>query len=127
MSQLETLDRFTQETRHFMRAPDAFFDAWKRGVKIAGPQWFGDGTRDGLQRATKKWDLCPRCDAITDAFGVLSSGERMFLAAMVSIYSGYDGGALLRRCDFEGLCDLGGLDLERRQVIVDLLLNYTGW
>jgi hypothetical protein len=123
----EVLDRFAQETQHFMRAPDAFLEAWKRGVTIAGPQWFGDGTRDGVQRATRKWDLSPRCYAINDNFGVLSGGERMFLAAMVSIYSGADGGNLLRRCGFEGLCDLGGLDLQRRQVIADLLLNYSGW
>jgi hypothetical protein len=64
---------------------------------------------------------------INDAFGVLSSGERMFLAAMVSFYSGEDGGPLLRRCQFEGLCDLGGLDLQRRQVIADLVMNYAGW
>jgi len=34
---------------------------------------------------------------------------------------------LLKRCDFEGLADLGRLDLQRRQVIADLVLNYHGW
>jgi len=126
-SETAILDRFTQESQHYLRAPNAFLQAWKRGVEIAGPQWFGDGTRDGVQRAVRKWDLCPRVSAINDNFGVLSGGERMFLAAMVSFYNGYDGGQLLRRCGFEGLCDLGGLDLERRQVIADLVLNYAGW
>ena len=51
----------------------------------------------------------------------------MFLSAMVSFYNAREGAAMLRRCGFEGLSDLGGLDLERRQVISDLMLNYTGW
>jgi hypothetical protein len=123
----EILDRFTQESQHYLRAPDAFFKAWKRGVEIAGPQWFGDGTPDGLQRAVKKWDLCPRVDRINKALGVLSGGERMFLSAMVSFYNAHDGGKLLGRCGFEGLSDLSGLDLQRRQVVADLVLNYAGW
>ena len=51
----------------------------------------------------------------------------MFLSAMVSFYNTDEGGALLKRCQFEGLADLGGLDLERRKVIADLLLHYHGW
>ncbi|MCY1391815.1 hypothetical protein D3C76_297790 [compost metagenome] len=35
--------------------------------------------------------------------------------------------ALLKRCGFDGRSDLGGLDLERRKVIADLALNYSGW
>jgi hypothetical protein len=123
----EILDRVARERAHFARAPDAFFAVWQRGVRIAGPQWFGDGTPDRLQHALTKWDLCPRLDGILDAFGVLSSGERMFLAAMVSFYNARDGGELLGRCGFAGLADLSGLDLERRQVIADLVLNYIGW
>ena len=34
---------------------------------------------------------------------------------------------MLKRCGFEGLSDLGGLDLERRKVVADLTLNYNGW
>jgi len=58
---------------------------------------------------------------------VLSSGQRMFLSAMASFYNSREGGALLKRCGFEGLSDFGGLDLERRKVIADLTLHYTGW
>ena len=88
---------------------------------------FGDGTREGLQRATTKWDLRPKLLMLNDALGVLSSGQRMFLSAMVSFYNSREGGAMLKRCGFEGLSDLGGLDLERRKVIADLTLNYNGW
>lgn len=34
---------------------------------------------------------------------------------------------MLKRIGFEGLADLGGLDLERRKVIAQLVLNYSGW
>ena len=64
---------------------------------------------------------------LNDALGVLSSGQRMFLSAMVSFYNSREGGAMLKRCGFEGLSDFGGLNLERRKVIADLTLNYNGW
>ena len=73
------------------------------------------------------WDLRPNLLMLNDALGVLSSGQRMFLSAMVSFYNAREGGAMLKRCGFEGLSDLGGLDLERRKVIADLTLNYNGW
>lgn len=123
----DVLDLIALEDLHFSQAPEAFFQAWKRGAEIAGHAWFGDGTREGLQRATTKWDLRPNMLMLNDALGVLSSGQRMFLSAMVSFYNAREGGAMLKRCGFEGLSDFGGLDLERRKVIADLTLHYNGW
>ncbi|MDA8454324.1 hypothetical protein M4R22_06080 [Acidovorax sp. GBBC 3334] len=123
----EIIEQFVQEQRHFTAAPEAFFQAWKRGAEIAGHEWFGDGTPEGLQQATSKWDLRPNLLAVGDALDVLSGGQRMFLSAMVSFYNAREGAAMLRRCRFEGLADFGGLDLPRRQVIADLVLNYVGW
>lgn len=110
-----------------LNGPHAFFRAWKRGVELAGPALFGKGTRENFERALSKWDLCPNMDAIIDAIGVMSSGEKVFLAAMVSFYNAEEGGALLRRVGVYGFADLGGLDLERRRIIADLMMNYTGW
>lgn len=123
----EVSDQLERELAHFDQAPCAFFQAWKRGIEIAGAQWFGDGTREGLARARNKWDLRPDMLMVGDALGVLSSGERMFLSAMVSFYNAREGAAMLKRCGFEGLSDLGGLDLQRRKVIAELVLNYDGW
>ncbi|EMV8748361.1 TPA: hypothetical protein PXD14_000412 [Pseudomonas aeruginosa] len=123
----EVVEQIAQEQRHFAVAPDAFFKAWKRGVQIAGPQWFGEGTLDGLNKAQDKWDLCPDVPRISKAIGVMSGGERMFLAAMVSFYNERKGGALLTRCGFHGLADFSGLDLQRRKVIAELVLHYSGW
>ncbi|OWB27307.1 hypothetical protein ACQR5S_20150 [Xanthomonas oryzae pv. oryzicola] len=123
----EIVEQLVQEQRHFTAASEAFFQAWKRGAEIAGHEWFGDGTQEGLQQATSKWELRPNLLAVGDALGVLSGGQRMFLSAMVSFYDAREGAAMLRRCRFEGLADFGGLDLPRRQVLADLVLNYVGW
>lgn len=123
----DVLDQIAREILHFDNAPAAFLEAWKRGVQIAGVEWFGDGTLEGLQNAKTKWELRPNVLRLNDALGVLSSGQRMFLSAMVSFYNASEGGAMLKRCQFEGLADLGGLDLERRKVIAELTLHYDGW
>ena len=65
----EVVDQIVREERHFSAAPQAFFEAWKRGVEIAGPQWFGDGTREGLNQAKSKWDLRPDMLRLNDALG----------------------------------------------------------
>jgi len=122
-----TLEQIEREQQHFELAPHEFFQAWKRGVAIAGHTWFGNGTQEGLSSAVCIWDLCPRMADIDDHLDVMSRGERLFLAAMVSFYNAHDSVPLLKRCDFEGLADLGRLDLERRKVIADLILNYHGW
>ncbi|MFC4250338.1 hypothetical protein [Sinimarinibacterium flocculans] len=123
----ETVDKIAQERSHFATAPSAFFQAWKHGVAIAGPRLFGDGTRESWERSNDKWDLCPNTSLIKRSIGAMSSGEKVFLAAMVSFYNSRDGGALLKRAGVEGLADLGGLDLGRRQVIAALILHYNGW
>src|SRR3546814_15899051 len=81
------------EQAHFDAAPQAFFEAWKRGAQIAGHEWFDDGTREGLQRATTKWDLRPNMMMLIDALVVLSSVQRMFLSALVSSYHSREGGS----------------------------------
>ena len=45
----EVLDQIELEHQHFAAAPQAFFEAWKCGARIAGAEWFGDGTPEGLQ------------------------------------------------------------------------------
>ncbi|MCC4595462.1 hypothetical protein NRY95_05690 [Xanthomonas campestris pv. phormiicola] len=123
----DVADQLVQELAHFDQAPSAFFQAWKRGAACAGARWFGAGTQAGLEQATSKWDLCPNVLLINDALGVFSPSERMFLSAMVSIYDTRDGGKMLNRAGFKGLADFSGLDLPRRKVIADLILNYNGW
>src|SRR5690606_15180967 len=104
-------DEIARTNQHFSTAPLAFLHAWKRGVELVGPSLFGKGTQACLDQAADKWDLCPNVDTISNIIGVMSSGEKVFLAAMVSFYNSKDGGALLKRVGVHGLADLGGLDL----------------
>lgn len=115
------------EREHFSRAPSAFFQAWKQGVALAGSHLFGIGGRADLEHATEKWDLCPKLEMIDHAIGVMSSGEKVFLAALVGFYNADEGGRLFKRVGVQGLSDLGGLDLKRRTIIAALILNYNGW
>ncbi len=127
MSEQAVFDEIAATQQHFSKAPLAFFRAWKRGVELAGHELFGNGTRECLELAADKWDLRPNVAFIRKTIGAMSSGEKVFLAAMVSFYNANDGGALLKRVGVNGLADLGGLDLERRRIIATLILNYTGW
>ncbi|EKF73317.1 hypothetical protein A11A3_14170 [Alcanivorax hongdengensis A-11-3] len=127
MNNQAMLEQIAISDHHFSQAPEAFFRAWKRGVQLLSPTLFGLGTKAHVDQAEDKWELCPNLEVIDQAIGVMSSGERVFLAAMVSFYNANIGGVLLKRVGVHGLSDLGGLDLEHRQVIADLVLNYTGW
>ena len=123
----ETLHTIHQEQTHAHQAPALFFDAWKQAVHLAGPHLFGGGTATAIATASNIWDLCPNVPLITTAIGVMSSGERVFLVALVSFYNAHDGGKLLKRIGIEGLADLGPLDLKRRRLIAALILSYEGW
>ena len=120
-------NELAREHAHFTDAPAAFLRAWKQGVELAGVRFFGNGTRRDLDVATRKWDLCPNLTLIDNAINVMSPGEAIFLASLVSFYDSEDGGRLLRRVGVDGLSDLGRLDLKHRTIIADLLLHYTGW
>lgn len=129
---LDTLEEaarqdIAQEIEHFSHADAHFLAAWKRGVLLAGPQYFGTRVRADVDLAASKWELRPRMDLIAHAIGVMSPGEQRFLAAMTSLYNSEDGGRLLRRSGFHGFADLGGLDFKRRTILAALILSYNGW
>jgi hypothetical protein len=127
----EMLEQFRREQEesdaHFTVAAGRFFDAWKQAAMLAGPVYFGDGTREAVENAKDKWALAPNGAVILDAFGVLSSGERTFLAALYSFYNSDDSVLLWEKAGIRGFADRSGLDLGRRKLIAELLLNYVGW
>jgi hypothetical protein len=81
---------------------------------LAGPVYFGNGTSESVENAKDKWALAPNGAVILDAFGVLSSGERTFLAALYSFYKSDDSVLLWEKAGIRGFADLSGLDLVRR-------------
>jgi hypothetical protein len=104
-----------------------FFKPGSVVLKLPVPNGSAMAPPKGCNKPPANGICVPNILILNDALGVLSSGQRMFLSAMVSFYNAREGGAMLKRCGFEGLSDLGGLDLERRRVIADLVLNYNGW
>ncbi|WP_454868429.1 hypothetical protein [Pseudomonas farris] len=116
-----------QVPTHFEGTAAAFLYAWKQGVALAGPTFFGDGTQVGLNNANCRWDLRPNLLMINNAISVLSDNERIFLAALVSFYDTEAGGALLNQVGVRGLADFGVLDPERRDVIASLVIHHHGW
>jgi hypothetical protein len=87
MNEQAIFDEIARNDQHFSQAPHAFFHAWKRGVELVGPVLFGNGNRESLDLAVEKWDLCPNVALIKKAVGAMSSGEKVFLAALVSFYN----------------------------------------
>lgn len=124
---IDTPQSLHDELVQAQRSPTAFFITWRQGVRLAGMYYFGDGTAEGYDRADCLDDLSPNLERISHSLGVLSSGERIFLAAMVSFYNAQDGGKLLGEVGVQGLADLCRLDMKRRQIIATLLLSYEGW
>lgn len=105
----------------------AFFDAWTRGVEIAGPRWFKRDTW-GATGGPSKWDYAPDYDAIEQSLGVLSTGEAAFLASMCSFYSPTGGRELMERLELGSPGSIAAvLDESRRRVIADLIISYSGW
>lgn len=113
------------EEAHFSQAPAAFFHAWRRGVRLAGIELFGNGTEHGFAKANNLSDLRPRLMDINDAIRLMSASQKVFLAAMVSFDNPDEGAVLLRRVEFHGLSNFGRLGLEQRRVLTALILNYT--
>ena len=111
-----------------MSGHDKFFDAWLRGVQLAGFNWFGEGGEEPPSRCVDKWDLRPRYDDIEPALGWLSSGEAAFLAALYSFYNPDVGAEMLAKLGAGSVGQLAAtLDPARRQIIADLLISYAGW
>lgn len=131
VSQLSSLPvssyKQTDQAQDLASTSAAFLYAWKQGVALAGPTYFGDCTKNSVQHAKCRCDLRPNLLVINHTFQVLSTNERIFLAAMVSFYDLVEGNALLNQVGFLGLANLGPLDQERRDVIASLVMHYHGW
>ena len=108
-------------------SPEQFFQAWKKAVLLAGPRYFGIECRSDTNMTRSKWDLCPDVPLIESAIGVMSHGEQVFLAALVSFYNDETGGRLLQRVGVRGLADFSLLDTQRRMLLATLFIHYSSW
>lgn len=132
-----TLARIRKERErvmeHYDSAPGRFLEAWKQGVTKAGPRFFK--TKEGytpatVEAATDKWQLIPNWEYVNENIGVLSTGEKVFLATLCSFYNG-DWGHQLIEEHGQGYVSVGDianrLELDESHIITQLMLNHTGW
>ncbi len=111
----------------YLAREQAFFDWWKRGVELAGYHYFGDGTKQGFDSATRKNDLRPVSEKIEKSIGLISDGEVAFLTAMYCFYNDFKGSELSAKGGVRSIGNLMVLDIARREVIAGLLISYCGW
>lgn len=104
-----------------------FLDAWKRGVRLAGENYF-KLEAPTVETATHKNQLAPDCELVEASIGGRSRGQAAFLAAMCSFYDAEWGQSLLVRAGYPNLCDLASkLDPPHAGIVAELFLNYPGW
>ena len=113
------------ERDHLVTAPIAFLHAWKTAVHLAGSAFFGDGTQASVDRAVGTRELPPNLERISESLGRMTADQRVFIAALVSLYNCQEAARLLQLTGVTGLAELGTLDLQRRSVIASLMLHYT--
>lgn len=112
-------------------AEGRFLDAWKAGVQMAGMELFmagqGYNKPEGIEAATSIWQLVPDIEAIHLFSGASSTGEVIFLGVLVSFYNHDIGNELVEKAGYPGLSALSRLDFEAREIVNELIANYTGW
>jgi len=107
-----------------------FLNAWKRGVEIAGREYFACDGVISINDATDKNQLRPNSEIIDAEIVDLSTGESIFLAAMCSFYSWSWARELFEKAGLPSSSPgyiFSRIDLDQRDIIADLGLNYVGW
>ena len=124
MKAIEILIKCSEES---IKSNQIFFEEWKKGVKLAGYEFFGDGTKDGFEKSSLIDDLRPIFIEFKDALKYKSPAESAFLASLYSFYNSDKAADLCKILKLKSVGDLTGLDTNHRHVIANLLVNYRGW
>ena len=119
-------DMMAARNEHLARE-QGFFEWWKRGIALAGYQYFGDGTKQGFDKATVKNDLRPLPEKVESSIGRISDGELAFLTAMYCFYNDFRGAELCAKAGVKSIGNIMILDSARREVMAGLLITYCGW
>ena len=101
----------------------AFMKAWSKGVHFVGKEWFVDDHWKAVAATAEDCLPVPNILELNDALNTMGGAKRLFFSLMVSLYSPNEGKAMLKYCGFRGLADLACLDVERRQIISDLIMH----
>lgn len=123
--------RMAHSRAFYSGAEARFLDAWKAGVQHAGEAYFEAGKGyekpEDIEAATTVWQLKPNLEAIRHFMGVGSVGECVFLGVLVGFYNHDIGNELVEQAGYPGLSALSRLEFEEREIVCELIANYTGW
>ena len=113
---------------HYANASERFLTAWKKAVKLIGPDYFLLTGIDNHEEATDKNQIRPDRDAIEQRINVCSVGEGVFIGVVVSFFNDKWGSGI---CDAFGYHGVGGaanrLDLDELEIVTELMSSHTGW
>lgn len=127
----DALTRMAHSRAFYGSAESRFLDAWKAGVQLAGERFFKTEkcyeAPECIEAATTVWQLVPDLDAIRQFACVGSTGEVVFLGVLVSFYNHDIGNEIVEQARYPGLSALSRLEFVEREIVTELLNNYTGW
>lgn len=117
----ETIFRKLREAREWgNQQPSRFLKAWKDGVKLIGTDYFK--INGSLESAKTIDDLVPDINLINEVIFKLSTGQAVFLAAMVSFYDSQVGQRYLEQLGYANIADIAAkLDIEYREILKDII------
>lgn len=114
--------------QHYTHASERFLTAWKKAVIIIGPKFFHCESNETVESATHREQLRPDHEAIERYLGVCSVGQGIFIGAVISFFNGDWGADICSGFGFSGIGDVANrLDLNELEIVVELMLNHTGW
>lgn len=114
--------------KHYEQAPARFLAAWKRAVSMIGSPYFHCDGVDHYTNATNREQIRPNTEMIDRHIGVCSTGQGVFIGAVCSFYNGSWGLNLSSIHGYSAHGDIAGrLDLQQNEILVELMLNHTGW
>ncbi len=90
-----TDDLFIAARKKANQSDALFIDAWKKGIKKVGAEFFSIKA-SSLDAAKKKWQLEPDYEFIQNAMGGYSHGQQVLLAMMYSFSDPEDGQLMVR-------------------------------
>lgn len=122
----DVLDENLLELRNAgLKREREFYDYWKKGVAIAGYEFFGDGTKESFDNSNTKNDLRPDLVKVEAAIKKFSFSEIVFLVSIFSFYNDIKGAELCKRANVLSVGSLTALDKNKREIIAGLLINYS--
>lgn len=117
MTEAEALQVIEEARELEAQKPARFLAAWKKGIKLAGGNYFK--LQVHIDKATEKKQLQPDYEVINHSLKAISRGQAHFLALMYSFYNSEDGQKMLEAIERPSIRDAAAyLDKDQLEIII---------